>query len=85
MWYVYVLKCSDNSLYTGVTKDIERRLGEHNSSSLGSKYTRARRPVFLVYQKKYKNRSRAQIEESRIKNLKRNEKIILIEKSIIKI
>ena len=49
-WYVYILKCSDNSLYTGITKDLERRVDEHNSGREAAKYTRARRPVKLVYQ-----------------------------------
>ncbi len=74
MWFVYILECSDNTYYTGVTNDIGRRLLEHNKSKLGSKYTRARRPVVLKYRKKFMNRSNAQKEESRIKKLSRIEK-----------
>ena len=67
MYYVYLLECSDGALYTGITVDLERRVREHNSSSLGAKYTRARRPVKLVFSKKFKNRSLATKEEMRIK------------------
>ncbi|MDD4151963.1 MAG: GIY-YIG nuclease family protein [Candidatus Gracilibacteria bacterium] len=78
MYYLYILKCADNSLYTGITTDINRRLNEHNSSKLGAKYTSLRRPVKLVYQAQFENRSQASKEEYRIKNLKRDEKIKLI-------
>lgn len=74
MWYVYILKCSDDTLYTGVTTDLDRRLEEHNTSKLGAKYTRVRRPVELVYSKKLKNRGDAMREEYRIKKLSRLEK-----------
>ena len=75
MYYLYILKCSDNTLYTGITTDIRRRLKEHNSSRLGSKYTRARRPVILIYSHGFPDRSSAAIEESRIKKLSRLEKL----------
>jgi len=78
MYFVYIIECSDGSLYTGVTRDLEKRILEHNSSGLGAKYTRARRPVKLVYAKRKRNRSYAQKEEARIKNLSRKEKIKLI-------
>lgn len=78
MWYVYILKCKDDSLYTGVTVDLERRLLEHNESKKGAKYTKARRPVELVYSKGFKSRSNATKEEARIKKLDREEKIKLI-------
>jgi putative endonuclease len=78
MYFVYILKCADGSLYTGVTTDLERRLKEHNSSPLGAKYTKARRPVTLVYQSHHVDRSTAQVEESRIKHLSRQDKLILI-------
>lgn len=76
MYFVYILKCSDGTLYTGITVDLSRRVREHNSSKLGAKYTRARRPVKLVYSKKYRNRSLASKAESKIKNLSRKEKLI---------
>jgi len=80
MYYVYILECRDKTLYTGITTDPERRLEEHNSSKLGAKYTGARRPVRLVYAKKFRNRSNASKEEARIKKLAKIEKIKIIEK-----
>lgn len=78
MYYLYILECADKTLYTGITVDIERRMNEHNSSQLGAKYTRARRPVKLVYLKKFHGRSLALKEESLIKKLSRNDKVKLI-------
>jgi putative endonuclease len=78
MYYLYILKCVDKTLYTGITTDLKRRVVEHNSTKLGAKYTASRRPVKLVYSKKFKNRSTASVEESKIKNLTRNEKLKLI-------
>lgn len=80
MYYLYLLKCADGTLYTGITTDLERRIVEHNSAKLGAKYTRARRPVKLVYSRKFKNRSTASRAEARIKKLKKAEKLELIEK-----
>ncbi|MFA4930981.1 MAG: GIY-YIG nuclease family protein [Patescibacteria group bacterium] len=76
-WYVYILQCADRTLYTGITKDIEKRVVEHNSSELGAKYTRGRRPVKLVYSRKFNNKSAAAKEEYRIKRLSRTEKLEL--------
>lgn len=78
MYYLYLLKCADNTLYTGITVDLKRRMREHNSSRLGAKYTRPRRPVKLVYSKKFRNRSTASMEEARIKALSRKEKSAII-------
>lgn len=78
MYTLYVLKCSDGTLYTGITVDLERRIQEHNHSKLGAKYTRARRPVKTVYSKKFRNRSSASKEESRIKRLSRRKKLALM-------
>ena len=80
MYYVYIVKCSDGSFYTGVARDLDKRIDEHNYGVLGAKYTRTRRPVSLVYAKRKRNRSYAQKEEARIKNLSKEEKIKLIEK-----
>lgn len=78
-WYVYILRCADGSLYTGIAKDVERRVAEHNSDDkLAAKYTRARRPVRLVYQEACDSRSEATRREMRIKNLRRYEKERLI-------
>ncbi len=78
MYHLYILKCADGSLYTGITTDLKRRLEEHNSSKLGAKYTSARRPVKMVYSRRFKNRSNASKEEARIKSLKKEEKLELI-------
>lgn len=78
MYYLYILKCRDKTLYTGITVDLKRRIKEHNFSKLGSKYTAARRPVKLVYAKKFRNRSLATKAEGRIKKLSREEKLKLI-------
>ena len=80
MYFVYSLLCSDDTIYTGITTDLDRRVGEHNSSKLGAKYTRSRRPVKLIYQKQFATRSEALVEEVRIKKLKRSDKLKLISK-----
>lgn len=77
MWLVYILKCADGTFYTGITTDIKRRVKEHNSSSLGAKYTRGRRPVKLIYSLELKNKSLAAKEECRIKKMTKKEKKIL--------
>jgi len=79
-WWVYILQCADNTLYTGVTTDTKRRLHEHNHAKLGAKYTKARRPVTLVYQESCTNRSNACQRESAIKQYTRSQKIELIAK-----
>ncbi|MCX6792809.1 MAG: GIY-YIG nuclease family protein [Candidatus Falkowbacteria bacterium] len=77
-YYLYIVKCFDDTLYTGITTDLERRVKEHNSSKLGASYTRARRPVSLVFSKRFNNRSTVSKEEARIKKLSRLEKLKLI-------
>jgi len=77
-WYVYIVKCADNSLYTGITIDKDRRVLEHNTSNKGAKYTRSRRPVQLVYFETFDNRSSASKRESAIKKLSRSEKLTLL-------
>jgi len=76
-WYAYILRCADDTLYTGCTNDLTVRLKNHNAGN-GSKYTRVRLPVELVYQEQCENRSEAQKRESEIKKLKRSEKLNLI-------
>jgi len=78
MWSVYILKCADDTLYTGIAKDLKKRLVEHNTSGLGAKYTSGRRPVQLVYSANFKSRSEALKEEFRIKKLSKDDKIKLI-------
>ncbi len=79
-YFVYIVRCADNTLYTGITIDPTRREYEHNTDNLrGAKYTRMRRPVTLVYQRLYASRSLACKEESRIKKLTRSAKDCLID------
>ena len=78
MYYLYILECADNTLYTWITTDINRRLEEHNSSKLWAKYTSIRRPVKLIYSAEFENRSEASKEEYRIKKLKKEDKLKII-------
>jgi len=75
MYHLYILRCADKTLYTGITIDLARRIREHNTSKLGAKYTKSRRPVKLVYSKKFRNRSLASKEEIRIKHFSREKKL----------
>lgn len=75
MYHLYILKCADKSFYTGITVDLVRRVREHNQSKLGARYTRARRPVKLIYSKRFKNRSIALKAEYKIKQLTHSEKL----------
>lgn len=77
MNYVYILSCSDNTLYTGWTNDLERRINVH-SSGKGAKYTRGRLPVKLVYFEKFNDKKLAMKREYVIKRLSREEKLKLI-------
>lgn len=78
-YFVYILECSDGSLYTGITKDVAKRLDEHNTSDKGAKYTKARRPVKLLYEEYSENRSSASKREYAIKKLTRLKKLQLIQ------
>ena len=74
IWYLYVVRCSDDTLYTGITTDLKRRLNEHNTSKRGAKYTKTRRPTNLVYYELYQSRSNAQKAEYKFKKLTREQK-----------
>jgi len=78
-YFIYIVKCNDNTLYTGITKDLDRRIYEHNNSSKGAKYTKSRRPVKIVYTEKAINRSIASKREYEIKQLKKVDKLNLID------
>jgi len=67
MYYVYMVRCADDTLYTGIAKELQRRVDEHNSSDKGAKYTRTRRPVRLVYSERHPDRSSASKREYAIK------------------
>lgn len=79
MWHVYIVQCMDQSLYTGVTKDVTERVKQHNAGR-GAKYTRGRRPVELVYQERVTDRSAALRRELVIKRLERAAKRKLIDR-----
>lgn len=77
-WFVYILSCNDGTLYTGITTDLDRRLQEHNTGKAGARYTRARRPVRLVYSEKVGSRSEAARREYRIRRLPAAQKRALV-------
>lgn len=78
MYFVYILKCSDDSLYTGITNDLEARIKTH-SQGKGSKYVRSRLPFNVIYQESLADHSSALIREHEIKNMTRAQKLKLIE------
>lgn len=81
-WHVYIVKCSDESLYTGITTDLNRRVIQHNTSNkLGAKSLRGKRPVALVYSEIHLSQSDARKRESAIKQWTREYKLKLIERS----
>jgi len=77
-YFTYIVLCADHTLYTGIATDLKRRIEEHNSSDKGAKYTKARRPVTLVYSEKHLDRSTASKREYAIKKMSKKEKEILI-------
>jgi putative endonuclease len=77
-WSCYILRCADDTLYTGITNDLEKRLAAHNEGA-AAKYTRARGPVELVFIEDCADRSEASKREMAIKNLTRAEKWVLIQ------
>ncbi len=82
-WFVYLLRCSDGSLYAGVTTDIGRRVKEHNGEGgkgKGAKYTNAHGPVKLAYQEAVSSRSEAQIREAQLRKLSKLEKEKLVKR-----
>ncbi|KKR21742.1 MAG: Endo/excinuclease amino terminal domain protein [Candidatus Moranbacteria bacterium GW2011_GWA2_39_41] len=80
MYFLYILQCADKSFYTGITTDVARRIEEHNTTELGARYTRGRRPCKVVFIKEFENRSTASSEEAHVKALSRVKKTELIKK-----
>ncbi|MDK2968102.1 MULTISPECIES: GIY-YIG nuclease family protein [Lacrimispora] len=80
MNYTYLLKCADNTLYCGWTNHLEKRIAAHNQGK-GAKYTKARRPVELVYYESYPTKEEAMRREVQIKKLSRKDKLFLIKES----
>lgn len=75
-WHVYILRCNDNTLYTGITDDVQQRVAAHNAGK-GAKYTRGRGPTRVVYKESCENKSQALRRELEIKRLSRKEKLAL--------
>ena len=78
IWYLYILRCKDDSLYTGITTDVEKRLEAHRAGK-GAKYTRGRSPLELVYREECGNHSDALKREWEIKGMPREQKLLLIQ------
>lgn len=76
-WHVYLVRCADGTYYTGVTTDLARRIGAHNAGK-GAKYTRARRPVVLVWSRPAASEGAAKRREYRVRTLSRKEKQALV-------
>lgn len=76
-WFVYVIRCADGSLYTGITKDVKRRCQQHNNGT-ASRYTRSRLPTKLVWQEAHPSQNSALKREAAIKAMTRRQKIALI-------
>jgi putative endonuclease len=79
-WFVYVVRCRDGSLYTGISTDVAARVARHNAGA-GARYTRARRPVALLLVERKRSRSTALRREAAIKGLSRAEKLELVERA----
>lgn len=77
--YIYILRCSDNSLYTGWTNDVEKRVAQHNAGK-GAKYTRSRLPATLVYRESCSSEAQARRREYKVKQLSHEEKLRLVTK-----
>jgi len=82
IWRVYMVRCSDGTLYTGITKDLEKRIEAHNSGKDGARYTRSRRPVTLVYSEQVESKSAAARLEYQIKRLPRVKKKRLVKNRV---
>ncbi|OGK13351.1 endonuclease [Candidatus Roizmanbacteria bacterium RIFCSPLOWO2_01_FULL_38_12] len=78
LFYFYIVRCADDSLYSGITTDLKRRVGEHNSKKLGAKYTRSKQPVTLIYKEKFSSKSAAMKREWEVKQMTKSEKELLI-------
>lgn len=78
MFYTYILSCSDNTLYTGSTNNLEKRIHEHNHAKNGAHYTKIRRPVHLIYSEEFTTLSKARSREAAIKRMSKSEKLTLI-------
>lgn len=78
LWHIYIVRCKDGTLYTGIAKDLAKRIAEHNSDKDGAKYTRSRRPVQLLYSEHAESRSAAAKREYQLKRMPLAKKNALI-------
>jgi len=78
MYFVYLLRCADGTLYAGITNDLKKRLHQHNHAKQGARYTKTRRPVALVYAERQRTRGQALCREYEIKSWPRAKKLALI-------
>ena len=78
IWHVYMVRCSDGTLYAGITNDLKKRIEAHNSGKDGARYTRSRRPVKLVYSEQVESKSAAAKLEYQIKKLPREKKELIV-------
>ncbi|MEO5646538.1 MAG: GIY-YIG nuclease family protein [Candidatus Paceibacterota bacterium] len=83
MYYAYILKCNDDTLYVGSTNDLERRVHQHNTAKNGAHYTKIRRPVVLMYNETFETYAEVRKREGELKRLKRQDKIALVNKGIL--
>ncbi|MEI8123989.1 MAG: GIY-YIG nuclease family protein [bacterium] len=81
--FVYILKCKDKTFYTGYTNDLKKRVFTHNNLKTGARYTKARRPVVLVYSEKFRTKSKAMKRECEIKKMTRLQKISIIKNNYV--
>jgi len=81
MYFVYILQCADDTLYTGITTDLNRRINEHNGAKEGARYTKTRQPVALKYSEQHETKSEALKREIEIKSWPREKKLNLIGES----
>ncbi|MEW8014593.1 MAG: GIY-YIG nuclease family protein [Candidatus Sedimenticola endophacoides] len=77
-WHLYILRCCDGSLYTGIARDLQRRLHEHNHGARGARYTRSRRPVCLAYSERFESHGEALRREHQVKRMRREQELALI-------
>lgn len=84
MWYVYMLKCQDSAIYTGITDDINRRFNEH-ASGVGGHYTNYNRPKGVLYKEPFENKFKAEQREQQIKRWSKSKKLALIEGNLKKL
>jgi len=82
MRFVYIVRCNDDSLYTGISNDLEKRIYNHNNSKVWAKYTKSRRPVVLIWRKKVADRNTASKLELQIKKMWKQKKENLVAKKI---